>query len=268
MRPAKWQFAFAVLGLVGCFAKSPLSHAAAMTDLWWNPNESGWGANIVDQQHTLFVTLFVYGPDGRPTWYVGSNVALISSTTSSRFYSGPLYATTGGWFGGFFNPAAVGVRQVGTVSFTANSPVSGTLTYTVDGVTVSKSIRRQSFKHINLSGTYYGAMDYLSISTCNLTGSPTLPFFSTQTLTAFVNSSGNGGTITITFNDSAGTTVFSGTYTQFGSLYEMRGTLSGVGFSANAAITDFAADDDGIRGNLVAQGPCTLNIRFAAVRPG
>lgn len=216
------------------------------------------------------MTLFVYGADSRPTWYVGSNVTLQSSSSTALVYSGPLYTTTGNFFGGAFNPSSVTVRQVGTVTFTVTTPVRGTLTYTVDGVTVSKSVQRQAFKHINLSGTYYGAMDVLSSSTCTpLPASAATPFFSTQAITATVNAAGSGGNVTITFTDT-GTSTFTGTYTQYGVLYEVTGTLLTGGITYTAAIRDFTADDDGIRGNLIAQaaGGCLLNFRFAAVRPG
>jgi hypothetical protein len=43
-------------------------------DLWIIPEESGWGANIFHQGNTLFVSLFVYGPDGRARWYTASDL--------------------------------------------------------------------------------------------------------------------------------------------------------------------------------------------------
>ena len=43
------------------------------TDLWFIPAESGWGANVIQQHDILFVTLFVYGTNGQPTWFVASS---------------------------------------------------------------------------------------------------------------------------------------------------------------------------------------------------
>ena len=43
------------------------SSGTNFTDQWWNPDESGWGASILQQGDVLFVDLFVYGADGRPT---------------------------------------------------------------------------------------------------------------------------------------------------------------------------------------------------------
>ena len=241
------------------------ARAASMTDLWWDPNESGWGVNLIEQQGTIFMTLFVYGTDGRPAWYVGPEINLTSTTSSSRVYTGALYATTGMWFGGAFNPSGVGVRQVGSVTFTATSPYAGTLAYSVDGVFVSKAIQRQFIRHINLSGTYYGALDFLAASTC---GSSAIPFFVTQGITATVSASGRTGNITLTTTDVGATFTFSGSYTQYGSIFYSNGLLTFQGTSLPAVLYDFTADDDGIRGNIQADGACRLLMRFAAVRPG
>jgi hypothetical protein len=58
---------------------------------------------------------------------------------------GPLYRTTGPAFNaspwGAFNST-----QVGTMRLAFSSPASGTLTYDVNGITVTKSIARQVFK--------------------------------------------------------------------------------------------------------------------------
>jgi hypothetical protein len=253
--------------LAGCWPAC--STAATMSDLWWNPNESGWGVNIIEQQGTLFVTMFVYGTDGQPTWYFGSDVREIA-TTSGRLFTGAFYTTVGPWFGGGFNPNAVSVRQVGNLTFAANTPVSGTLTYSVDGVPVTKTIERQTWKHINLGGTYYGASDALSSSTCSVTGPAALPFYSAHTITATVYPNGRQGGITMTITDTSGTSTFSGNYTQYGALYEVVGTMTISGSLYNATIRDFTADDDGIRGNiyLLSAAGCYINVRFSAVRPG
>jgi len=247
------------------------SSAASMSDLWWNPYESGWGANIIDQQGTLFITLFVYGPSGQPTWLVGSDVSIVSSTSSERVYSGALYSTTGPWFGGYFDPSSVHLRQVGTLTFTATSPVKGTITYSVDGVVVSKAVERLTWKHINLGGTYYGAVDALSSSTCSLSGSASQPFYASQSITANISAvDGRRGSIVMAINDGFSTITFSGTYVQYGALYEVSGSMNYLGTIFAASIRDFTADDDGIRGNIYMYSPagCVVNLRFSAVRPG
>lgn len=115
------------------------------SDLWWNPQESGWGVSINQQNRTLFAVWYAYGPDNRPVWYVMSNGTWTSATT----YTGTLYRTSRppqAFFGNApFDPAAVSVTPVGTLSFTFNGTQAATMAYTVDGVSGTKALVRQSF---------------------------------------------------------------------------------------------------------------------------
>jgi hypothetical protein len=109
-------------------------------DLWWNPSESGWGVNVTHQGSILFATLFTYDASGQPLWLVMSNGA----STSAGQFSGPLYRVTGP----AFNASPWGTatpQQVGTMSFSFSDGDDGTLTYTVNGVSVTKTITRQVF---------------------------------------------------------------------------------------------------------------------------
>lgn len=127
------------------------------TDMWWVPSESGWGANVIQQGDTLFVTLFVYGQNGTPTWYV-SPATTYQGNFGGQQFSGTLYRTTGPYFGaGFFNPGNVAVTAVGTLTFNAPFVASATLTYSVDGVNVTKFVQRQTWRTENLAGSYIGA---------------------------------------------------------------------------------------------------------------
>ena len=122
------------------------------TDLWIDPDESGWGVSVFHQGDTLFASLFVYGPDGQPKWYTASALAPGPFT-----FSGPLTEAAGPSFAGPFNPGAVTRRTVGTMSF-ALREADATVSYSVDGVQVSKRVVRFSMRPINLAGTYYGVM--------------------------------------------------------------------------------------------------------------
>jgi hypothetical protein len=181
--------------LVAAFLLAPQASRASIYDvtgLWFNPNESGWGVNIIQQSGVIFATMFVYGTDGKPTWYVASDTRLIAGTAGK--YTGPLYATTGPYFGGSFNPGAVGVRQVGTLTFDAactgcNIYNNVQLAYTVDGVSVTKTVRQQSWAAVSMPPSGYGAMHRVSTTTCS--GGPgTNPVFMTYSL--------SGTTLTLT----------------------------------------------------------------------
>lgn len=239
--------------------------STVLSDLWWNPNESGWGVNIIQQSDILFLTLFVYGTDGRPTWYVGPATAATSGST----FSGPLFATTGPWFGSQFNPSAVVPRPVGSVTVTLTSPSSANLSYTVDGITVNKAIVREFWKHIGMSGTFYGAMYTHGSTTCPTSG-PRFVFYTIVT-TATVASSGQTGSLTMTMTDIGGASLqLAGSYVQHGSIFDVNGTLTFGGTTVNMRIRDFSIEDDSISGNISAAGVngCALNLRFGAVRGG
>lgn len=114
------------------------------TDLWWNPQESGSGMNIM--QHgsgVIFATWFVYGTDGRPTWYVVPE----GQWATPEQYQGPIYRTTGPPFDGPFNPSLVTATLVGSATFGFDLFNSNSLgvSLTIDGRTTTKQLQRQSF---------------------------------------------------------------------------------------------------------------------------
>jgi hypothetical protein len=137
------------------------------TGIWWNSSESGWGVNFSQQGDVIFAAMYVYDPSGRATWYSSSMRATAAAPTA---FSGELVATTGPYFGGFFNPAGVAARTVGTMSFNAPSFNRGTLTYSVDGVPVTKIIDQLAFAPAPLTGTYAVTVVRDASSTCVIPG--------------------------------------------------------------------------------------------------
>lgn len=135
-------------------ASTTLAFAATdYSDSWWATAgaESGWGVNFTQNGDFIFATFFIYGLDGKAAWLTGE----MNREGSSDTFGGGLYRTTGTWFGA---PTWTGnqISQVGTVRFVATSAYAGTLTYTADGVTVTKSIERMSLKPISTTGIYIG----------------------------------------------------------------------------------------------------------------
>ena len=119
-----------------------ITPAYDFTDLWWNPNESGWGLNLV--QHAtkvIFGVWYTYEADGTRTWYIIPS----GSWTNSMTYTGALYVTTGPSYTKAFDPNQVAVRQVGTATLSFSSQNTGTFTYSVDGVSGTKSMQRQPY---------------------------------------------------------------------------------------------------------------------------
>lgn len=106
-------------------------------DLWWNPAESGWGLAVAHQGSVLFTVLFSYGDDGRALWLAGPD---LQRQADGRF-SGTLYRASGPAFETMpWRPAAA--TEAGTMALRFSDGETGTLTYTVDGRTVTKPITR------------------------------------------------------------------------------------------------------------------------------
>lgn len=190
------------------------------TDLWWGGGtENGWGLNIIHQNSIIFATLYVYNQDGTPRFYSGSETRATSSTS----FSGPLYDTRGTYFGTVpYNAGAFTAAQVGTITLTFSGANTGTLQYNVGGVTVTKSITRFGFGGNNLSGNYLGGVT--ASSTCSGASQLTLIFDTLQ-----VSHSGSSVTMTVNFfnnNAVASRCVFTGTYSQQGSLGTVQGNYN------------------------------------------
>jgi hypothetical protein len=139
--------------LVASLLVSPARAATDYTDTWWTPSEPGWGVNLTQQSNTIYVTFYVYGPDGKTTWYA----ALLSRDGTGDRFTGTLSRFTGTYFGA---PVWQGNAStpVGTATFTATSSTSGTLAYSVDGVNVGKSIERITLAPLNVAGLYIGGV--------------------------------------------------------------------------------------------------------------
>ena len=116
----------------------------SLTALWWNPSEPGWGLNLNHQSSTVFGTLFTYDASRAPLWLVMSGGVMQPDGIT---YTGALYRTTGPAFNANpFTPIGpANLTPVGTMSVSFPDANVGTLTYTVNGTSVSKAIQRQVY---------------------------------------------------------------------------------------------------------------------------
>ncbi len=130
-----------------------LSQAATtdVTDIWWTPAESGWGMQLNSTGTFAFATVFVYGTDGKPTWMIGE---LTRTGVAPATFAGPLYLTTGPYYGGAWDANAFAYKESGTMTFVPTSVTTGLVTYTVDGVVVNKSVLREALTQDDYSGSY------------------------------------------------------------------------------------------------------------------
>jgi len=201
------------------------------TDMWWIPAESGWGANVIQQGDTLFITLFVYGTNGQATWFVGPAASYQGTVAGSQRFTGSLYQVTGPYFGAAtFDKNAVSAREVGSITFTAPQVASATLAYSVNGVNVTKEVVRQTWRTENLAGSFIGAT-LGEFTGCTTNGA-------SEAVAAYVITQ-SGNTVVIIESGSNYTCSYTGTLTQTGRM----GSIAGSGTCSDLGAQSFAATE-------------------------
>jgi hypothetical protein len=253
--------------LISCFVAAAIWYPAPAaskgtdtSDIWWIHTESGWGIQLVQNNYTIFATLFVYGPDGQPTWYTAT-----LTYQGSYNWNGPLYKTTGPWFGApLFDPSNVTVTAVGVMSFNMPTIDFGTLIYTVNGVQVLKKIERQLLVYEDFNGTFSGVMNQIGTGLAcspaeNVNGAST-----TFTITQ------SGTAMTIVTKALGDTCTFPGTYSQAGHFGRLTGTYLCV--SGANGMFDFVemvrnSYDLRMRTKLTPAADCTITGHMVGLQP-
>jgi len=238
------------------------------SDLWWNPSESGWGVNLVQSDAFMFATFFVYGPSGQPTWYT----AQMTWDQPQLAFVGPLYTFTGTGLTFQWVPGNRSMRKVGSATFRPTQggisvSYRGTLTYTFDdsGLTVTKSIERQTLTSIDLAGAFtggqYGEYYDCASGADNYTYTDAFDLEVTQT----------GRNLRMDFTYSGGLScTLSGVLEQYGSLHRINGAAyqCSDGLNTTATVYDLKSGSLGIEGRLytptVGAG-CREAAKFSAV---
>ena len=246
-----------------CASSFANTFTADLSDLWFNTNESGWGVNVTHQREIIFLTFFIYGTDGRASWYTGQASFQGENTQGALVFNGDMFQFTGPYFGNFFNTTQVNGRKVGSVTFTAFLDLA-TLSYSIDGVTVNKVVTRQTFRNNDLSGQYTGAIKR-SQSQCR----PPQVNGEVNNATEFsVTHSATSFSMTVRQPDSTVCTYF-GSYTQNGRLGRSQGNFNcPTGEQGTYDAFELEANLQGFLGRYTATSNyCdTTTGRFAAMR--
>lgn len=252
-------------------ARAANSFSNDITDLWWNADESGWGVNVIQQSNVLFATFFVYDQNGQPHWYVASDLEGASVPTDRPYeFVGRLYETTGPVFSaGSFNASSVTRRDVGSVTFEFIPPSNANLTYSVDGVTVSKHVVRQTWASNDMSGKYFGGRFTIKSPFNATTCSPKtgLQVFDDVTVTQ----SGSSFSMTAVAGAAPPSELcrYTGTYAQAGHMGGVQGVYScDSGVSGTFTMTEVEVGVNGFSGSYDAadQANCHVYGNFQAVR--
>jgi len=258
----------ACAALLLLLAAKPAGAASAfspdVSDLWWNPEESGWGVNVTQQGDVVFATFFVYGADGKAHWYVASNMTTRDASDTAASFSGSLFETSGPSFGTAFNPAAVTRREVGTATLRFTLPGTGSLAYTIDGTPVTKQIRRQSWAANDASGQYTGYRATQVVAGAGCLATPGLSFSPFQGIE--IAHSNASFTLRGILPDAS--CSFQGNYSQEGHMGASTGTYAcSNGLQGAYALSEIAATPSGFFARYGAtERGCQVVGRIGGVR--
>jgi hypothetical protein len=128
-----------LLAILVCAAALPAAAqatpAANYTDLWWNPNESGWGLTITQHPtNQIWAIWYTYDPRQQDASSPGAYKPLWinmpgGTWTSPTTLTGDVYVLNGT---PFFQPGSNRQQtRVGTFSFSFASASTGTFTYNI-----------------------------------------------------------------------------------------------------------------------------------------
>jgi photosystem II stability/assembly factor-like uncharacterized protein len=106
-----------------------------MSDLWWNPLESGWGITLHQQYSTVFATWFLYDEQGKATWLTMPNAKFVTGYQ----VSGDLYRAQSNP-GTPYAASAVVNNRIGTADLQPATFETWSLNSTVGSVRSVKTI--------------------------------------------------------------------------------------------------------------------------------
>jgi hypothetical protein len=94
-----------------------------LTDMWWNPEQGGWGVSLNQHGDTTFAVIYTYDTLGQPTFYVMSDLKANDAT----LLTGRVYTTEGSPFSREYDASKVFVADVGGGGLIVNGfvPIKG-----------------------------------------------------------------------------------------------------------------------------------------------
>jgi hypothetical protein len=271
------RFAIAVLLLIAAFSARALEY----TDVYYDHtsiavNEDGWGVFLVQSEAFIFIAFYIYDLNNQPVWYT----AQLTDDGTGK-YTGPVYKTTGTYFGKPWNNAdsTLPPPQVGTATFAPTDIYHATLTYTINGVgPIVKPLVRQTLLSYNMANPDYSGSMAGSIGGMTCDPAKAVPAFRATYNLAVTQTADAAETLVFTLVDAAHLGIVctaTGPLTHFGKLYQMGAgttlTCAGPGQDGKAralTIDSLHPTGQGIEGKLSgdAGGGCTLVIHFSAVK--
>lgn len=253
--PARSKFLHAILFAATVGSAGALSAAAPpinYADQWSNAAEPGWGISVTQQADILFGALYIHDAFQVPTWFTAT-MNFASDIGGVRTYSGTLYRTTGSALGQPYSGAAVTNTPVGTMAMEFGDDAHATLTYSINGINVVKTVSRLTFAPNTITGSYIGSTSDVSFNCTN----PARNGIVTTDPGAFTIGVENGGMV-MRFP----TCTVNGTYTQQGQIGTFEGTYGcTTGSNGTIKYTGIRSEKGGIVASYVGRDDFSCSFR-------
>jgi hypothetical protein len=268
------------------FGTVAAARAADYTDIWYNPAQSGYGYNVVQSNDGiaapdgksrpfLFVTFFIFGSSGEPTWYTAE-----LTWNGTDAFQGPVYKSRGTFFGSPWKPADSSATAAGTATFKPNATNDwqATLIYVVDGVgSATHPLERQTLTRNFTGGNYFGyQLGQYNGGGCNMSSNPY--YYTDRYWLTVTDDSNTGGNVTFKFEylttDLATgrdvvslTCTLAGKYEQHGLTLLVRNAtyVCSDGTNARANMSEIRATPLGLEGRYTSTltSSCTESATFS-----
>ena len=257
----------ALLCVAALMLPSPAFASAFSTsnsDIYNAANESGWAIELVQHADVVFATIYTYDSNMNPIFYSATLVASGTGATGNPIWAGDLIVSKGSWFGAPFDASKSVPRKVGTMSYVPQDTAGGTVSFTIDGVVVTKQISRFTLRFDNYAGIYQGTYKIVASGCTN--PSDNGPFFINAVFTV---TQGTNALTVVTSEPDGNSCSYPGNYSQLGQFGQSLGQFTctngikggNLFFEMNVTPTDFRGRISG-SDNL----GCTLNGSLAGIR--
>lgn len=148
LSPPRWTTSFVVPNRAVPSLDSAGYGNVNYSDLWWNPEQSGWGVMITHRPDgKLFAAWFDYGQDGRPVWYT-----FLGMPTGRASFAGQVMMSHGPDPSSLPFVTSIGTSVVGegTFAFGQGGPFErrydkGRMSVAINGTVRESPIERFSF---------------------------------------------------------------------------------------------------------------------------
>jgi hypothetical protein len=128
----------------------------ALSGLFWNSQESGWGIHFTQRRNIIFAAWYTYDANGNPKWYVASSCTMATADATSGTCNGTLYEVSGPqFFGTQFLSSMVSIVNAGTLAVTFTDANNASMSYTLGTQSRTVAITRQPISAGSVPGVDY-----------------------------------------------------------------------------------------------------------------